>query len=70
MGDMNIIGKLVNRQRMINHIHTAISFGHKVILVKPELWERNKLIKLSQFNTSYFVSGGFLEFQVSVSIKW
>lgn len=44
MGNLSIIGKLVNRLRMINHIHVEINLGHKITLAKPEeLWERNKI---------------------------
>ena len=51
------------RLRVINHIHIGINLGHKVTLVKPELWKKNKKIGLSQLNTNLFYSRGYLEFQ-------
>lgn len=54
MENLNIIGKLVNRLRMINYMYITVIWDIK--LEPEELWGRNNIEPL-------FSSGGYMEFQ-------
>lgn len=61
MENLNIIGKLVNRLRMINYMYITVIWDIK--LEPEELWGRNNIEPLFCLRRLHGIS-------VSASIKW